>query len=197
VRYARELGYRIKLLAMVRRDADEVEVRVHPALVPLDHMLASVGHVYNAVLVQGDLTGETLYYGRGAGRDPTASTVIGDIADIAGNLASRSGRPRRGVPQAGRPLRIRPLDDVRSRCYLRLMVRDRPGMLGRFSSILGLHGVSIAAVVQKAVQRAGDHVPVVTLTHEAREADVTAALTEILAAGIVNEPPARLRLAEG
>lgn len=197
VQYARELGYRIKLLAVIRRGGDAIEVRVHPALVPHSHMLASVSQVFNAVMVQGDLTGDTLYYGRGAGREPTASTVIGDIADIARGLATRLPRHRRGVPKDGTPLRIRPLGESQCRCYLRLMVRDQPGMLGRFTSILGAHGVSISAVVQKVVEPVGGYVPVVTLTHAAREADVDAALGEIRAAGIVETAPVRLRMIEG
>ena len=194
VQYARELGYRIKLLAIVRRDGDEIEVRVHPTLVPMEHMLASVNQVFNAVMVQGDLTGDTLYYGRGAGREPTASTVIGDLADIARNLAAGKPRHRRGVPQVSRALRIRPLAEVSSRYYLRLMVLDKPGSLGRFTGILGGHGVSILAVTQRAVQQAGGFVPVVVLTHLAQEAKLDAALAEIHAAGIVSERPAKLRM---
>jgi homoserine dehydrogenase len=194
VRYARELGYRIKLLAMIRREGDEIEVRVHPTLVALDHMLASVNQVFNAVMVSGDMTGDTLYYGRGAGRDPTASTVIGDIADIARNLAVRQPRHRRGVAQAARPLRIRPLAEVRSHHYLRLMVADKPGSLGIFTSILGRHGVSIRAVTQRAVHPVGGVVPVVVLTHDARESALDAALAEITAAGVVGEKPVKIRM---
>jgi len=196
VRYARELGYRIKLLAIVRREADEIEVRVHPTLVPLDHMLASVHQVFNAVMVSGDMTGDTLYYGRGAGRDPTASTVIGDIADIARNLAVRAPRHRRGVAQASHALRIRPQPEVRSQYYLRLMVVDKPGSLGIFTSILGRHGVSIRAVTQRAVQPVDGGVPVVVLTHDARGSALDAALAEIAAAGVVGEKPVKFRMLE-
>jgi len=196
VHYARELGYRIKLLAVLKRENDEIEVRVHPTLVPIDHMLASVNQVFNAVMVQGDLTGDTLYYGRGAGREPTASTVIADLADIARNLASGKARHRRGVPQANRELRIRPVAEVRSRCYVRLMVLDKPGSLGLFTSILGKHNVSIFAVTQKAVleQKEGNFVPVVVLTNYAQESNLDAALKEIHAAGIVCEAPRKLRI---
>lgn len=195
VQYARELGYRIKLLAVIRREADEIEVRVHPTLVPMDHMLASVHQVFNAVMVQCDLTGDTLYYGRGAGRDPTASTVIGDLADVARNLAARQPRHRRVAPQERRaPLRIRPLAEISSRYYVRLQVLDKPGSLGLFTGILGKHGVSISAVTQRAVREAGGHVPVVVLTHDAREAQLDAALTEIQAVGVVGESPKKLRI---
>ena len=194
VQYARELGYRIKLLAVIRRDGDEIEVRVHPTLVPMGHMLASVNQVFNAVMVQCDLTGDTLYYGRGAGRDPTASTVIGDLADVAQGLVSRQPRHRRGVPRANQTLRVRPLAEITSRYYVRLMVLDKPGSLGIFTAILGRHGVSISAVTQRAVLQEGGHVPVVVLTHAAREAELHAALAEIQAAGVLGEAPTRLRI---
>ncbi|HUS95921.1 MAG TPA: homoserine dehydrogenase [Hyphomicrobiaceae bacterium] len=196
VQFARDLGYRIKLLAVIARDGGDVDVRVNPTLVPHGHMLASVSDVFNAVMVRGDLSGETLYYGRGAGRKPTASTVIGDIADIARNLKTRQARHRRGVPcMGGTPLRMRPINEVRSRYYLRLMVGDRPGSLGQFTGILGAHGVSISAVMQKAVDVEGSgFVPVVVLTHIAREASVNDALAEIHRAAIVSELPVKLRL---
>jgi len=198
VRYAAEFGYRIKLLAVVRRDGDEVEVRVHPALVPLDHMLASVSHVFNAAMVRGDLSGDTLYYGRGAGREPTASTVIGDIGDIVRNLMAGKSRYRRGVCLAedGGRLRMRPAGDISSRYYVRLMVCDRAGSLGVITTLLGRHGVSILAATQKALSGSQDagYVPVVILTHAARGADIEEALREIRAAGVLNEEPVKLRM---
>ena len=194
VQYARELGYRIKLLAVITRDEAGVAVRVHPALVPLDHMLASVNQVFNAVMVQSDPAGDTLYYGRGAGRDPTASTVIGDIADVARNLISGRARYRRGVSLTGQPLPLQPLSALRSRYYFRLMVLDKPGSLGCFTGILGRHGVSISAVTQRDVPQQGGFVPVVVLSHTAHEAEVDAALAEIHAAGIVGERPVKLRM---
>ena len=198
VQYAHELGYRIKLLAIVRKIASEIEIRVHPTLVPLNHMLASVNNVFNAVMVRGDMTGDTLYYGRGASRAPTASTVISDLADVARNLASRQPRHKRGVPRSAvPPPAIRPISAVRSRYYLRLMVRNKAGMLGLYTTVLGRHGVSILAVMQKEVREAeGGFVPVVALTHEASDADLTAALTEIRASGVVEGAPVKLRVLE-
>lgn len=198
VRYAAEFGYRIKLLAVVKHDGDEVEVRVHPTLVPLSHMLASVSNVFNAAMVRGDLSGDTLYYGRGAGREPTASTVIGDIGDIARNLMAGKSRYRRGVCVAneGR-MRVRAADDIVSRYYVRLMVLDKAGSLGVITTILGQRGVSILAATQKAqaeeVADAG-FVPVVILTYGAKGAQLEAALREISAAGVLNEEPVRLRM---
>mgnify|MGYP000851697047 CR=1 FL=1 len=199
VRYAAEFGYRIKLLAVVKRDRDEVEVRVHPTLVPLTHMLASVSNVFNAAMVRGDLSGDTLYYGRGAGREPTASTVIGDIGDIARNLlAGKASRYRRGVCVANEgKLRMRPSAEVVSRYYVRLMVLDKAGSLGVMTTILGKHGVSILAATQKAQPEGMENpgfVPVVVLTHPAKGAEVDAALREIREAGVVSEEPVKLRM---
>ena len=198
VRYAAEFGYRIKLLAVVRHDGGEVEVRVHPTLVPLTHMLASVSDVFNAAMVRGDLSGDTLYYGRGAGRDPTASTVIGDIGDIARNLMSGKSRYRRGVCVANEgKLRVRTAADIVSRYYVRLMVLDKAGSLGVITTILGKHGVIILAATQKAqpeeLANVG-YVPVVILTHAAKGAEIGAALSEICSAGVLNEEPVKLRM---
>ncbi len=198
VRYAAEFGYRIKLLAVVKRDGEEVEVRVHPTLVPTAHMLASVSGVYNAAMVRGDLSGDTLYYGRGAGREPTASTVIGDIGDIARNLMAGKSRYRRGVCVANEgKLRMRPAADIVSRYYVRLMVLDKAGSLGTMTTILGRRGVSILAATQKAQPEGMEnpgYVPVVILTHPAKGAELDAALHEIVAAGVVSEGPVRLRM---
>jgi homoserine dehydrogenase len=198
VKFAAEFRYRIKLLAVVKRGRDEVEVRVHPTLVPLSHMLASVNNVFNAAMVRGDLSGDTLYYGRGAGREPTASTVIGDIGDIARNLMAGKSRYRRGVNVANAgQLRVRPPAEIVSRYYVRLMVLDKAGSLGTLTTILGRHGVSILAATQKespdGLENAG-YVPVVVLTHSAKGAEIDAALREIREAGVVNEEPVKLRM---
>ncbi len=193
IEYASELGYRIKLLAVLKAGDAAIEVRVHPALVPHGHMLASVGGVYNAVLVTGDVVGETLYYGRGAGREPTASAVIGDIADAARNRAAQTpGRVPAFVPLQDTPA-LRPTDAVRTRYYLRLSLKDAPGMFGHVADILGAHGISIASVVQKEV-RSGEYVPVVILTHQAEEGAFHAALREIDALPEVGAPTVRYRI---
>jgi homoserine dehydrogenase len=195
VRFALELGYRIKLLACVASLNGQIEIRVSPTLVPLNHMLASVMGVYNAVMVRGDMTGDTLYYGRGAGREPTASTVIGDIADIARNLRTRQARHSRAVQIIKPQPSLRPVAEMTNAFYLRLMVKDQAGSLGRFTTILGSHGVSIAAVMQKPDGTPGAaYVPVVALTDPAQEANLEAALDEIAAVGVVSERPVRLRL---
>lgn len=196
VQYARDFGYRIKLLASIQREGDEVEVSVHPTLVSARHMLATVNDVFNAAMVNGDMSGDTLYYGRGAGRAPTASTVIGDIGDIARNILSGGPRYTRGVCVANAgALRIRKAEDIESRFYVRMMVADRPGALGIISTILGHCGVSIRAATQKEADETGaGYVPVVFLTNVARNADLCRALKEIQGAGVVSEAPVKLRV---
>ncbi len=193
VKYADELGYVIKLLAVCRETEGKLEVRVNPTLVPKTHMLASVSEVFNAVLVDASMTGDTLYYGKGAGRAATASAVISDVVSVARHIAI-------GTPRAAEPLPaiektsyslMAPEDGV-SRFYIRLMVRDDCGMVGRFATLLGDHGVSIFAASQhKATdaQRAEGYVPVVILTQPARMGDIVAALTEITEQGIVQTMP--------
>ena len=197
VQFARELGYRIKLLAVIRREGGAIEVRVHPTLLPRESMLGSVSGVFNAVLVRGDLTGDTLYYGRGAGSDPTASTVIGDLADIARNLLQGGPRHKRGVPQHDTVPRIRAMGELRTRYYLRLMVKDEPGTLGFITTALGNRCVSLMAVTQREIPTSQTvPVPIVVLTHEACEADLTAALSDIVAAGMLCEAPVKLRVVD-
>lgn len=193
VHYADELGYVIKLLAVCKAHGSRLEVRVNPTLVPKDHPLASVNDVFNAVLVDGSMTGDTLYYGKGAGRAATASAVISDIVSVARHVAS--GTPREAEPlpplaQSGKAL-LAP-EDCTSRFYIRLMVREACGMVGRFATILGDRGVSIFAASQHEAteaQREAGYVPVVILTQPAREGDILAALTEITAQGIVRSMP--------
>ena len=196
VKYAADFGYRIKLLAVVARHDADIEVGVHPTLVPFSHMLASVNGVFNAAMVRGDLVGDTLFYGRGAGRLPTASTVVGDIGDIARNMAHGETRYARAVPEYGEgATKLRAPGDIVSRFYLRFMVADRAGSFGTLSTTLGRHGVSISAATQKD-EDGGEtgYVPVVVLTHPAPAKALDAALAEITEAGIVNESPVKLRM---
>ena len=195
VKYAADFGYRIKLLAVVAKDGDEVEVGVHPTLIPFSHMLANVNDAFNAAYVKGDMSDYTMYYGRGAGRAPTASTVIGDIGDIARNLAYDETRYARGVPNyAEGKVRLRAAGDIRSKYYLRFMLADRPGAMGVVASALGKHGVSISALSQKESSEGNLPVPVVAMTRVARAADIDAALEEIKAAGVTGEDPVKLRV---
>ena len=195
VRYAADFGYRIKLLACVAKDGDEVEVGVHPTLIPFSHMLASVNDAFNAAMVKGDMSDYTMYYGRGAGRQPTASTVVGDIGDIARNLAHGEPRYQRGVPNyAEGKIKLRAAGNIASKFYLRFMLADKPGAMGVVATALGKYGVSLLAVSQKATGEGNLPVPVVVLTHKAKSADIDAAIAEIKASGVVGEDPVKLRM---
>ena len=196
IQYALDFGYRIKLLAVIKASAGQVEVRVHPTLVPLDHVLASVHGVYNAVMVHGDLSGDTLYYGRGAGQNPTASAVLGDVCDVVRNLQSGSPHRLPAVARVASPAGLRAMADVETRYYIRLAVEDEPGVMSRFSTVLGAHGISIASVLQKEVNETGALVPVVVLTHRVAERELTAAVAEIDAAGITGAPTVWYRIEE-
>jgi len=192
IEYARELGYRIKLLAIVRLDDGDVEVRVHPTLIPSGSLLAAVNGVFNAILVEGDLAGPTLHYGRGAGRLPTASAVISDLVEVARGLAGGTapGVPFR--PQAVPP-RVRPIGEAITRSYIRLSLLDRPGVLAQVASVFGQHRISIASVVQKE-PHSGRHVPVVWVTHPAMDRDCAEALAEIGRLSVTSGPPIRIRI---
>ncbi|MBQ1568318.1 MAG: homoserine dehydrogenase [Kiritimatiellae bacterium] len=195
VKYAADFGYRIKLLATVTRQGDEVEVGVHPTLVPFTHMLASVNDAFNAVMVKGDMSDYTMYYGRGAGRAPTASTVVGDIGDIARNLAHGETRWERGVPDyAEGRVGLRPAGEISSKFYIRFLVEDKPGAFGKIATVLGEHGVSLDAASQKAGSVGKEPVPVVVLTHGARTRDLESALAEIKASGVIGADPVALRV---
>ena len=193
VKYAAEFGYRIKLLACVARTGEEVEVGVHPTLIPFSHMLSSVNDAFNAVMVKGDMSDYTMYYGRGAGRDPTASTVLGDVADIARNLAHGETRYSRAVPNyAADTTTLKEAGAIESKFYLRFSVADKPGAFGTIAAILGRNGVSISAASQK--EGSGEFIPVVVLTHAAASAAVEAALEEIKLSGVTASEITKLRI---
>jgi len=195
VKYAADFGYRIKLLACVAKDGDEIEVGVHPTLIPFSHMLANVNDAFNAAMVKGDMSDYTMYYGRGAGRQPTASTVVGDIGDIARNLAHGETRYERGVPNyAEGKIKLRAAGAIASKFYLRFMLADKPGAMGVVATALGKRGISLSAVSQKAASEGNQPVPVVVLTHKAKASDLEAALEEIKASGVVGEDPVKLRM---
>jgi homoserine dehydrogenase len=196
VKYAAASGYRIKLLARVAKYGDEIEVAVSPTLVPKNHMLASVNDAFNAAWVKGDMSDYTMYYGRGAGRAPTASTVVGDIGDIARNLANGETRYRRGVPNYGEgKVKLRAAGDITSRFYIRFMVADKVGAFGSIAMTLGQNNVSFSAAnSQNADKATAGFIPVVVLTHEAKASDLEKALAEIEASGVVGAKPVRLRM---
>ncbi len=196
VRYAHDFGYTIKLLGIAKRDGDELEVRVHPTLLPNNHLLSSVSGVHNGVFVKGDLIGEQLLYGQGAGRFPTTSAVLADLIDVARNLKYKS--PQRIPPPVPvrRIRRVRRIGEIEGRHYFRFSCIDRPGVLSRIARILGAHRISIASVVQKDRRR--EHiVPLVMMTHDARERDVQEALAEIDRLPVVRRKSVSIRMERG
>jgi homoserine dehydrogenase len=198
IAFARELGFTIKLLAIAKDGGDAIEARVHPTMIPQSHLLADVGGNFNAIFVRGAALGPSLYYGQGAGAMPTATAVVADlIAAVRDREVGSAVRvPPWGVPQrALRRLRIRPLADLESEYYLRVMALDRPGVLARVAGILGRHAISIASVLQRGRHARGP-VPVVIRTHRARERDVARALAAIDRLPVVRGRPVSIRIEE-
>ena len=204
IRYAEQLGYRIKLLGITRRrEGEGVELRVHPTLVPAKRLIANVEGAMNAVVVNGDAVGTTLYYGKGAGSEPTASAVIADLVDVT-RLATSD--PQHRVPhlafQPGqmRDVDVLPMDRVVTSCYLRLRVADEKGVLARVATILAENGISIDAVLQREADEVGGegstHTDLIILTHEAREGAMNAALAQLQGLPSVLAPIVRIRKEE-
>jgi homoserine dehydrogenase len=194
--FAAELGYVVKLLGVIKKSAEGLDVRVHPAMLPAGHILASVSDVFNAVLIEGDAVGRILLYGRGAGEMPTASAVVGDIVDAARNIAD--GCPVR-VPmdyyRADKKVKLIPIEEIRSKYYLRFNVNDTPGVLASIASKLGAEGISIASVMQKE-GGGGACVPVIIITHLAVERGVKKAIGEIEKEAFVRAPTRSIRIEE-
>ena len=182
VAYAEALGYRIKLLGIARRAAAGIELRVHPTLIPERRLIANVNGVMNAVLVKGDAVGPTLYYGAGAGAEPTASSVVADIVDVVRTLTSD---PENRVPHlAFQPgaianLPILPIGEVETAYYLRLSAEDKPGVMADVARILADHHISIEAILQKEPPAGETRLPVILLTQKVREGELNAAIARI------------------
>jgi homoserine dehydrogenase len=176
---AGELGYRIKLLAIAKASEGALEARVHPTMIPASSPLAAVSGVFNAVFMTGDNVGNLMFYGRGAGQLPTASAVWSDALEIARREAHGIPALESDLPSLARhPLPLRPVEEIRSAYYLRVMALDRPGVLAQVAGILGQNDISLVSVLQKERART-EAVPVVMMTHEARERDMRAALAAI------------------
>jgi homoserine dehydrogenase len=196
IEFAAQFGYRIKLLAITKFNGQSVEARVHPTMIPFKNMLSNVNGTLNAISVSGDAVGDILLYGHGAGMMPTASAVVSDIADIARNLVvNAAGR----LPVMGyqadkiKPITVMSIDDIVTHYYFRFDAMDRPGVLATISGILGKYAISLKSVHQKGRKTNGS-VPVVMLTHHAREKDVTQALAEIEALDVVAGTPMLVRI---
>ncbi len=196
LQFAREHGYAIKLLAVITHDFDtgETYVRVHPALIPRAKVLANVNEVYNGISVTGDVVGETLYIGRGAGQDPTASAVISDIVDAAILLSRGSSSP---LPEAtATKARLTPLEKIRGTYYLRMDVKDEPGVLERIAGATARHGVSIASVVQRPSELP-DAASLILTTHESNEKAIRATVAQLRKLASVLGDPVLLRIFAG
>jgi homoserine dehydrogenase len=196
VEFAEHFGYRIKLLAISKNRGKQVEARVHPTMIPFDNLLSSVFGTVNAVMVSGDAVGDIMLYGRGAGMMPTASAVISDAVDIARNLMAGTTRrvPALSVQREHiQNIRIMPMDEVVTHYYFRFAALDRPGVLSAISGILGRHDISIQSMQQKGRKTNGS-VPVVMVSHLAKEADVQKALAEIDRLDVVSEPTMLIRI---
>ncbi len=191
--FAQELGYSLKLLAILRSHArsGEIEVRVHPTLLRKGHLLSSVSGVFNAIAVRGDVVGETLFYGRGAGGDPTSSAVLSDLASLA-----RGEAPSRELPSSragASPLSLRPMAKIHSRYYVRFLVEDRSGVLAEIARVFAAQKISISSVIQPEGHR-GETVPLIVLLHRSREEDVQRACRVIETLPAVKRPAILLRV---
>lgn len=176
--FADQFGYCIKLLTIAQNLGDEIEARVHPAMLPKNHMLANVNEAFNAVFIEGDYVGPTLYYGQGAGRRPTGSAVVSDIMAIARKIksgADKTSSPLGFADSEGQAIKIQSIKNLKTAYYFRFMAVDKPGVLSKISGILGERNISISSVIQKG-RDADGAVPIVMLTHEAYEQDATEAL---------------------
>lgn len=189
--YAMELGYAVKLLAMARKEGSSLEVRVHPVLVPENVLIAKVDGVLNAVEVETDLAGRVLFHGRGAGSLPTASAVVADIVDIA-----RGDVPPWATLKLYDNIRVRPMDELETKYYLRLNVADRPGVLAQIATVLGDLRISISSVIQKETDEVARRAELVLTTHRAKEASVQQAVRLLEALEVVNEVGNVVRIEE-
>jgi homoserine dehydrogenase len=196
IRFAGELGYVVKLLAIAERTVDDrLAFRVHPTLIHQDSALADVSGGFNAISVYGDAVGHVLFYGRGAGSMPTASAVVADLISVAIGAAPAAFSRLRIFPDTVRPAQVQPIGELRSRYYLRLLARDVPGTIAQITEVLGRHGISISAILQRE-DNGGKFVPIVITTHLAIEANITAALREIDELSCILPTTVRLRILE-
>lgn len=190
IAYAKELGYSIKLLAITKISDSEVELRVHPAMIPQNHLISNVNGVFNAIYVKGDAVGDALYYGRGAGDLPTGSAVVSDIIDIA---KAHDCVKSYHVNMDSKKYSVKKIEDIQSMYYFRFTTLDSPGVLSTISGVLGDYNISISAVIQKE-RREGEGVPVIMLTHMALEKNVIEAIKKIDALSVITEKTRFIRV---
>ena len=178
INYAKELGYTIKLLAIAKKEGNELEVRVHPTFLPQEHLLASVDGVFNAIYVSSDLAGDLMFYGPGAGQLSAASAVVSDIVDLTQDIKAGLFRPTLNTVEDNLIKGLRKIDEFENKYYIRIMAIDKPGVLAKISGILAKYGISIASVTQKEKLKS-QVVPVVMITHQAKEKSLRSALKMI------------------
>ncbi|WP_293006754.1 homoserine dehydrogenase [Nitrosomonas sp.] len=199
IRYAEELGYRIKLLGITKRVAKGIELRVHPTLIPMRRLIANVEGVMNAVVVNGDAVGATLYYGAGAGAEPTASSVIADLVDVT---RMQTADPMHRVPTLSfqpdslSDTPIIPMEEVETSYYLRLQVIDKPGVMAEITRIVAENNISISAMIQKEASSDSDKVGIIMLTHLTAEKNINAAIAHIESLSVVTSKVIRVRIEE-
>jgi len=197
IEFARQFGYRIKLLAISKFNGKAIELRVHPTMIPETNMLSNVNSSLNAVTIMADCVGDVLLYGYGAGMMPTASAIVSDVVDIARNLASGAISPRIPVlsymPKEVKRISLVPMSEICCRYYFRFDATDQPGVLSQISGILGRHKISLSSVHQKG-RSEKETVPIVMLTHHAKEANVREALLEIAQLDSIDAPPMLIRI---
>jgi homoserine dehydrogenase len=197
VRYAEAFGYRIKHLGIARRTPDGVELRVHPTLIPAGRLIANVNGVMNAIMVNGDAVGSTLYYGAGAGAEPTASSVVADVIDVVRTLTTD---PNNRVPHLAfradslSDLVVLPVGAVETAYYLRIQAKDRPGVLAKVATILSERGINIESILQKEVEEEAGLVPLIIMTHRVREQKMNDAIEALEALDEVASPLMRIRV---
>ena len=192
IAFAKEFEYSIKLLGIAKKVGNEIELRVHPVLIPEDKMIAKVDGVMNGISVVGDKVGETMFYGAGAGGDATASAVVANIIDIA---RRGKGSPMLGFEnQPGEKVTLMSKDDIKTKYYLRLEVTDRPGTLAKIATILGDNSISIEAMMQKPLKNATANL--LLTTHISIERDILKAITELENSGVIISKPAMIRIEE-
>lgn len=195
VRYATELGFEIKLLAIAKKENDELEVRVHPTLISKTHLLASVNGVFNAIYVSSDLAGKLLFYGPGAGQMSAASGVVSDLVDLTQDIKAGLFRPVLNIMPDKSINKLRKISECESRYYIRFMALDKPGVLAKISGVLAKFGISIASVTQKE-RRKAHVVPIVMIIHEAKDKDLRAALEMIDRLDAIKEKSIAIRIEE-
>jgi len=193
IQYAKEAGYKIKLLAVAKKHAGQLELRVHPTLILKDHLLASVRGIYNAIYIESKLAGKTLLFGKGAGGKPTGNAVVSDILDIAVCI-KRGGADVEDIRyEKDKNLKLKSIKDIFTRYYIRFMVIDKPGVLAKIADILGKHDISISSVIQKE-RKQTKVVPIVMVTHEAKESNLQQAIQGIKKLKVIKDDPVVIRI---